>query len=103
MLLIKFYLFYSVLQNIADARPKVRYLIAKDDAQNTLEEIVKSVSSSLGTGKVKQITKEEALLSKDIEVNHNSNSSTYFIIPLHSICHFVFIFCIVDKIYNFKI
>merc|ERR1711963_470864 len=36
----------AVIQNIADSRPKVRYLIAKDDAQNTLE---------------------EALLSKDIE------------------------------------
>lgn len=57
----------AVLQNIADTRPKVRYIIAKDDAQNTLEEIVKAVSSSLGTGKVKMITKEEALLSKDIE------------------------------------
>ena len=33
--------FHSVIQNIADSRPKVRYLIAKDDAQNTLEEIVK--------------------------------------------------------------
>ena len=31
----------SVIQNVADSRPKVRYLIAKDDAQNTLEEIVK--------------------------------------------------------------
>ncbi|KAK7104086.1 adenylate kinase 7-like [Littorina saxatilis] len=57
----------AVIQNIADSRPKVRYLIAKDDAQNSLEEIVKAVSTSLGTGKVKQITKEEALLSKDIE------------------------------------
>merc|ERR1711963_413091 len=57
----------AVIQNIADSRPKVRYLIAKDDAQNTLEEIVKAVSGTLGTGKVKHITKEEALLSKDIE------------------------------------
>ncbi|OWF43656.1 adenylate kinase 7-like [Mizuhopecten yessoensis] len=57
----------GVIQNIADSRPKVRYLIAKDDAQNTLEEIVKAVSQNLGTGKVKMITKEEALLSKDIE------------------------------------
>ncbi|XP_067680599.1 adenylate kinase 7-like [Haliotis asinina] len=57
----------GVIQNVADARPKVRYLIAKDDAQNTLEEIVKEVSTQLGTGKVKFITKEEALLSKDIE------------------------------------
>ena len=33
--------FDSVIQNIADSRPKVRYLIAKDDTQTTLEEIVK--------------------------------------------------------------
>ena len=32
---------FSVIQNIADSRPKVRYLIAKDDANNTLEEVVK--------------------------------------------------------------
>ncbi|XP_064601852.1 adenylate kinase 7-like [Liolophura sinensis] len=57
----------AVVQNIADSRPKVRYLVAKDDANNTLEEIVKAVSGTLGTGKIKQITKEEALLCKDIE------------------------------------
>ncbi|WAR18490.1 KAD7-like protein [Mya arenaria] len=57
----------GVIQNIADSRPKVRYLIAKDDSNNTLEELVKAVSSNLGTGKVKDITKEEALLNKEIE------------------------------------
>lgn len=57
----------AVIQNVADARPKVRYIIAKDDAQNTLEEIVRAVSGNLGSGKIKHITKEEALLSKDIE------------------------------------
>ncbi|XP_050405998.1 adenylate kinase 7, partial [Patella vulgata] len=57
----------GVIQNIADSRPKVRYLIAKDDAQNTLEEIVKAVSTNLGSGKVKSISKEEALLHRDIE------------------------------------
>ncbi|KAL5008400.1 hypothetical protein ScPMuIL_013981 [Solemya velum] len=56
----------AVIQNIADSKPKVRYLIAKDDSQTTLEDIVKAVSSGLGTGKVKNITKEEALLNKDI-------------------------------------
>lgn len=59
----------AVIQNIADSRPKVRYLIAKDDSSNTLEEIVKCVSENLGTGKVKTITKEEALLNKEIEQN----------------------------------
>jgi hypothetical protein len=32
---------YSVVQNIADSKPKVRYLVAVDDSKNTLEEIVK--------------------------------------------------------------
>ncbi|KAL4237761.1 Adenylate kinase 7 [Mactra antiquata] len=59
----------AVIQNIADSRPKVRYLIAKDDSNNTLEEIVKCVSGNLGTDKVKTITKEEALLNKEIEQN----------------------------------
>ncbi|XP_070577004.1 adenylate kinase 7-like [Ptychodera flava] len=57
----------AVIQNIADSRPKTRYLVAVDDSQNTLEEIVRCVSTSLGNGKIKHITKEEALLSKDLE------------------------------------
>lgn len=57
----------AVIQNIADSRPKVRYLIAKDESNNKLDEIVKAVSQNLGTGKVKMISQEEALLSKDIE------------------------------------
>lgn len=57
----------GVIQNVADSKPKVRYLVAVDDSKNTLEEVVKTISTSLGTGKVKCITKEEALLSKDIE------------------------------------
>ena len=57
----------AVIQNIADSRPKVRYLVAVDDSKNTMQEIVKCVSKTLGSGKVKCIKKEEALLIKDIE------------------------------------
>ncbi|XP_022083224.1 adenylate kinase 7-like [Acanthaster planci] len=56
----------GVIQNIADGRPKTRYLLAVDDSQNSLEEIVKCISSNLGNGKVKHITKEDALLSKGL-------------------------------------
>ncbi|KAJ8045225.1 Adenylate kinase 7 [Holothuria leucospilota] len=56
----------AVIQNIADSRPKTRYLVAVDDSQNTLEEMIKSVSQNLGNGKVEHITKEEALLSKSL-------------------------------------
>ena len=42
---VTFFLFYHVyfrvIQNIADSRPKVRYLIAKDESNSTLEDIVK--------------------------------------------------------------
>ena len=31
----------SVIQNIADMKPKARYIVATDDSQTTLEEIVK--------------------------------------------------------------
>jgi len=30
-----------VIQNIADMKPKARYIVATDDSQTTLEEIVK--------------------------------------------------------------
>ncbi len=33
--------YFRVIQNIADSRPKVRYLVAVDDSKNSLEEIVK--------------------------------------------------------------
>ncbi|KAK2150919.1 hypothetical protein LSH36_382g01056 [Paralvinella palmiformis] len=57
----------GVIQNVADSRPKVRYLVAVDDSKHMLEEVVKCISQNLGSGKVKYISKEEALLSKDIE------------------------------------
>ncbi|CAG5133898.1 unnamed protein product, partial [Candidula unifasciata] len=57
----------AVIQNVVDSRPKVRYIIAKDEAQSTQEDIVKAISQNLGSKRVKYISKEEALLCKDIE------------------------------------
>lgn len=48
-----------VLQNICDGRPKTRYLVAVDDSQNSLEEIVRCISYYLGTGKIRKIAKED--------------------------------------------
>jgi len=56
-----------VLLNIADQRPRVRYLLAVDDANSTLDEIVQTVSRCLGNDKVKHIHEENALLEKSIE------------------------------------
>ena len=41
ILFIYLIIFCSVVQNIADSKPKVRYLVAVDDSKNILEEIVK--------------------------------------------------------------
>ena len=57
-----------MIVNIADSRPKVRYLLAVDAAQNTLREIVKAVSVALGTGRIDVVPKEDAFLDKDITV-----------------------------------
>jgi adenylate kinase len=59
----------GVIVNIADSRPKVRYLLAVDAAQNTLREIVKAVSVALGTGRIDVVPKEDAFLDKDITQN----------------------------------
>ncbi|XP_054827586.1 adenylate kinase 7 [Eublepharis macularius] len=56
----------AVLQNIADHRPRVHYLVAVDDSIQTLSEIVKCISRNLGPGKTQKVPKENAFLSKDL-------------------------------------
>ncbi|XP_014781306.1 adenylate kinase 7 [Octopus bimaculoides] len=51
----------AVIQNIADASPQGKYIIAKDDSMNTLEEIIKSISKALTTGKIQKIPPEDFL------------------------------------------
>jgi hypothetical protein len=46
----------------------VRYLVAVDDSKVKLKQITKAVAKKLGTGKFKQLTKEDALLNKEISV-----------------------------------
>ncbi|KAM4690935.1 adenylate kinase 7 [Rhinophrynus dorsalis] len=63
----------SVLQNIADQRPRTHYLVAVDDSMLTLEEIVKCISAHLGPGKVQMVSKENAFLRKELtqlEIDH---------------------------------
>lgn len=56
----------NIVVNICDQKPKVRYILAVDDGNSTLEDIVRSISNNLGTGKIKFVNKEDALLEKDI-------------------------------------
>ena len=58
----------SVIQNILDSRPKVKYIVAMDDSQNSLKEITKAVSTTFGTGKVRYLQTEEcSTYSKDLK------------------------------------
>lgn len=59
-----------MILNITDNRPKTRYILALDDSHNTLQEIIKAISSALGPGKIKNVLKEDALLNRDVTVSH---------------------------------
>ncbi|OAF70767.1 hypothetical protein A3Q56_01465 [Intoshia linei] len=48
-------------------KPKNKYIVAVDESNVTLEEIVRTVSKNLGNGSVKKINKEEALLMKSLK------------------------------------
>ncbi|XP_016329516.1 adenylate kinase 7a isoform X1 [Sinocyclocheilus anshuiensis] len=57
-----------VVQNIIDRKPKTHYFIAVDDSKNTFEDIVKTIASTLGSGKTENIPKEDAYDTKAITV-----------------------------------
>lgn len=57
----------SVVLNVMDSKPATRYLIAVDDSKPTLQEIIKTISKRLGTGKIEKISAEDGLLIKDLK------------------------------------
>ncbi|XP_041815008.1 adenylate kinase 7-like [Chelmon rostratus] len=54
----------GVLQNIIELKPKSKYILAVDDSKNTLEDIVKMISNTLGQGKVNKVSEQEAIAMK---------------------------------------
>ncbi|XP_069493823.1 adenylate kinase 7 [Ambystoma mexicanum] len=60
----------GVLQNIADHKPRTHYLVAVDDSAHTLEEIVKSISSHLGSGKIEHVPRENVFLTNELTQMH---------------------------------
>ncbi|BFZ12297.1 hypothetical protein BsWGS_15336 [Bradybaena similaris] len=57
----------AIIQNVADGWSKSCYIIAKDNSNNTLEDVVKAISDTLGSKHVKHISKEEAFLNPNME------------------------------------
>ncbi|NXN24747.1 KAD7 kinase, partial [Nycticryphes semicollaris] len=60
----------AVIQNIADHRPRSRYILAVDASMHTLQELIKSISKNVGPGKIEKIPKENAFLSKELTQMH---------------------------------
>ncbi|XP_071327324.1 adenylate kinase 7 isoform X2 [Trachinotus anak] len=56
----------SVIQNVIEHQPKPYYLLAVDYSNNTIVNIVKTVASVLGPGKIKKKPFEEAFLTQDL-------------------------------------
>ncbi|XP_068433045.1 adenylate kinase 7-like isoform X2 [Clinocottus analis] len=54
----------GVIQNIVELRPKSKYILAVDDSKNTLEEIVKTISDTLGSGKIDKDPEQYATAMK---------------------------------------
>ncbi|XP_045919021.1 adenylate kinase 7 isoform X1 [Micropterus dolomieu] len=58
----------SVIQNVIEHQPKPYYLLAVDNSTNTMEDIVKTIASVLGPGKIRKRPFEEAFFSQDLSV-----------------------------------
>ncbi|KAL3969275.1 potassium channel subfamily K member 9 [Sarotherodon galilaeus] len=58
----------SVVYSVIEHQPRPYYLLAVDDSNNTMEEIVKKIASILGPGKIQKKPSEDAFLTKDLSV-----------------------------------
>ncbi|KAL6095707.1 ak7 [Pungitius sinensis] len=54
----------GVIRNIVELKPKSRYILAVDDSKNTLEDIVKVISDTLGSGKINKLPQQDAIAMK---------------------------------------
>ncbi|AWP20212.1 putative adenylate kinase 7-like [Scophthalmus maximus] len=57
----------GVIQNIIELKPKSKYTVAVDDSKNTLEEIIKMISNTLGPGEIINVPEQEAIATKAFE------------------------------------
>ncbi|XP_019850545.1 PREDICTED: adenylate kinase 7-like isoform X1 [Amphimedon queenslandica] len=52
----------SIIFNVIDSKPKTKYILAVDESNNTLEDLVRSVSKGLSTGRISHVSKEDGLI-----------------------------------------
>ncbi|KAE8289533.1 Adenylate kinase 7 [Larimichthys crocea] len=58
----------SVIQNVIELQPKPYYLLAVDYSNNTMEDVVKTLTSVLGPGKIQKKPCEDAFLIQDLSI-----------------------------------
>ncbi|TKS86194.1 Adenylate kinase 7 [Collichthys lucidus] len=58
----------SVIQNVIELQPKPYYLLAVDYSNNTMEDVVKTLASVLGPGKIQKKPCEDAFLIQDLSI-----------------------------------
>uniref|UniRef100_A0A1A7X442 Adenylate kinase 7b n=3 Tax=Iconisemion striatum TaxID=60296 RepID=A0A1A7X442_9TELE len=58
-----------IVQRVIQLRPNLSYLLAVDSSNNTLEDIVKAISSALGSGKVQRKPAEDLFLLEDMSMS----------------------------------
>ncbi|NXO19695.1 KAD7 kinase, partial [Cisticola juncidis] len=56
----------AVLQNVAEHKPDLQYILAVDTSKHTLEEIIKCISKNVGPGKIEKVPIADAFLSKEL-------------------------------------
>uniref|UniRef100_A0A8C4R963 Uncharacterized protein n=1 Tax=Eptatretus burgeri TaxID=7764 RepID=A0A8C4R963_EPTBU len=56
-----------ILHYLAKNKPKTRYVLAVDNANSSLLQVVKKLSKELGPGRIEEVPKEEALLNREIK------------------------------------
>ncbi|KAJ3043877.1 Adenylate kinase 7 [Rhizophlyctis rosea] len=56
----------NIVVDTVETLPETKYMLAIDDGKNNMYEFTKAISEALGTGKVKKVPKEAALLNRDL-------------------------------------
>lgn len=56
----------NIVVDVVDASPEKRYILAVDESKTTMYQVLKTISETVGTGKVFKVTKEQALQNKKI-------------------------------------
>ncbi|KAK3537897.1 hypothetical protein QTP70_022441 [Hemibagrus guttatus] len=63
----------GIVQNVMERKPKSQYLLAVDESQNTVADIISAIASVLGPGKTRNVPKEDVFLTEELtqaEIDH---------------------------------